>query len=75
MQQNVCYPNPTGKWIRVGLCLAVMIIAVVFKRWIGLLAIFPLISALHGSCPSGIRLGRRRSSQSDPSETEKYSHR
>lgn len=58
-KNQVCYPNSLGRWIRVSLCLAVIIAAVIFKRWIGLLAVVPLLSALQGSCGSGISFRQR----------------
>jgi hypothetical protein len=47
----------TDKVIRIALALAIAALGIVFKSWLGLIAIVPLATALVGTCPVYLPFG------------------
>jgi hypothetical protein len=55
-----CATNRTARWLRIAVSLGIIGAGIYFHRWIGLLGIIPLMSALSGSCGLTLKFGKTR---------------
>jgi len=54
MTRNI---GTVDKFVRLVLAVAIAILGIVFKSWLGLIAIVPLATALVGTCPLYLPFG------------------